>query len=310
LTLIRIGLAMIPPSCNIARVIREAVWLHQNGLRWAQARDRIVRVYGNDQPCNAIQNHGFTLLGWLYGRDFGDKLCKAVNCGYDTDCTGATLGALLGIIGGTNAIPREWSDPVGQSIVLCKFTGGFDAPRDLAEMTDRTVAVAERLMPADSTVAFGDKESLPEDVMSLLFRNEQAVAAAGRDLRAAVARDGDIEITLHYHGDPVFLPGVRRTVSVSCRRSGRDLRAQVSVEAPAGWQMRATASDAFEVTPSAFDGVERLRFTVSAEGEARQADFAVLSASAAPGFPSATNIEHCPACDGRKGSCICERTRV
>ena len=310
LTLIGIGLAMIPPSCNIARVIREAVWLHQNGVRWAEARDRIVRIYGNEQPCNAIQNHGFTVLGWLYGRDFGDKLCKAVNCAYDTDCTGATLGALLGIVGGTNAIPREWSDPIGQSIVLHKFTGAFDAPRDLAELTDRMVAVAERLMPEDSTVAFGDKALLPEDVLSLLFRNQQAVAAACQDLRAAVARDGDLEIALHYHGDPVLFPGVARTVSVGCRRLGRDLRAQVSVETPAGWQVRATASDAFEVTPPTFDGVQRLRVTVSVEGEARQADFAVLSASAATGFPSATNIAYCPVCEGRKGSCLCEQAEA
>jgi len=309
LALIRIGLAMIPPSCDIARVIREAVWLHQNGVQWAEARDRIVRIYGNDQPCNAIQNHGFTVLGWLYGRDFGDKLCKAVNCGYDTDCTGATLGALLGILGGTNAIPREWSDPVGQSIVLHKFTGAFDAPRSIAELTERTVAVAQRLMPADSTVAFGDHGALPEWLVSLLSRNEQAAAATSQDLRAAVARDGDVEITLHYHGDPVLLPGVARTMSVSCRRSGRALRAQVNVETPAGWQVRATGSDTFEVTPSAFEGVERLRVTVSVEGEARQAEFAVLSPSAAPGFPSATNIEYCPVCKGRKGSCICEQAK-
>ena len=307
LALIRIGLAMIPPSCNIARVIREAVWLHLNGVRCAEARDRIVRVYGNDQPCNAIQNHGFIVLGWLYGRDFGDRLCKAVNCGYDTDCTGATLGALLGILGGTKAIPAEWSDPVGQSIVLHKFTGAFDAPRDITELTERTAAVAERLMPAHSTVAFADKASLPGNVLSLLFRNEQAVSAACQDLRAAVARDGDLEITLHYHGDPVLPPGVRRTVSVSCRRSGCDLPAQASVKAPVGWQVRATAADAFEIIAAPFDAPERLRVTVQIGGEARQAQFAVLSPSAAIGFPSATNIEYCPVCQGRKGSCLCEQ---
>ncbi|MFB3882571.1 MAG: ADP-ribosylglycohydrolase family protein [Armatimonadota bacterium] len=303
--LIRIGLAMIPPSCNIARVIREAVWLHQHGTRWAEARDRIVRIYGNDQPCNAVQNHGFTVLGWLYGRDFGDRLCKAVNCGYDTDCTGATLGSLLGILGGTKAIPREWSDPVGQTIVLHKFTGAFDAPRDIAELTERTVAAATRMMPTDSAVAFGDRASAPDAALSLLFCSEEGARAAGQDLRAAVARDGDVEITLHYHGDPVLLPGVARTMGVTCRRSGLELPARADAEAPAGWQVRTTAADAFEVTPSVFDGIQRLRVTASLEGEQRQAEFAVLSPSAATGFPSATNIEYCQVCQGRKGSCIC-----
>ena len=28
------------------------------------------------------------MIGWLYGTDFGDALCKTVNCGYDTDSSG------------------------------------------------------------------------------------------------------------------------------------------------------------------------------------------------------------------------------
>jgi ADP-ribosylation/crystallin J1 len=39
------------------------------------------------------------VLGLLAGEgDFGKSLCIAVNCGNDTDCTGATLGAPLGIL--------------------------------------------------------------------------------------------------------------------------------------------------------------------------------------------------------------------
>ncbi|MCJ7751625.1 MAG: ADP-ribosylglycohydrolase family protein, partial [Armatimonadetes bacterium] len=158
-TLIEIGLAMIPPASNIARVIREAQWCRRNGRRWAEARERIVHIYGNAQPCNAIQNHGFTVLGWLYGEDFGDRLCKAVNCGYDTDCTGATLGALLGILGGTETIPREWSDPVGTGIELHKITGAIDAPRDVGELTGRVAAVAERFAEVEGArMGFGERE--------------------------------------------------------------------------------------------------------------------------------------------------------
>ena len=101
LELIRLGLSMIAPSCGIARVIREAAWCYLNGLEWGEARERIVTTFGSVEPCNAIPNHGFTVLGWLYGGEFGEQLCAAVNCGFDTDCTGATLGALLGILGGT-----------------------------------------------------------------------------------------------------------------------------------------------------------------------------------------------------------------
>ena len=309
MSLIRIGLAMIPPSCSIARVIREAVWLHEHGVGWAEARERIVQVYGNAQPCNAIQNHGFILLGWLYGGDFGDKLCRAVNCGYDTDCTGATLGALLGILGGTAAIPREWSEPVGRGIVLHKFTRGLRAPRTVEELTERTAEVAERFAEAEGARArFGEQTRRPKEIVALLSANKEAAAAAARDLRAAIARDGDMEITLHYQGDPVLWPGVARAMTVTCHRRGEPVsEMSVEVSVPEGWRLRPRGDrkDEFEVTAPEFEGVSMLGVRVAVGGGNYRADFAVLSPEEARGFPSATNIERCPRCQGRKGTCIC-----
>jgi ADP-ribosylglycohydrolase len=310
LVLIHIGLAMIPPSCSIARVIREAVWLREHGRRWAEARERIVQVYGHAQPCHAVQNHGFIILGWLYGGDFGDQLCKAVNCGYDTDCTGATLGALLGILGGTAAIPRRWSEPVGKSIVLHRFTRGLNAPAGLDELTARTAALAERLLtPEGTAVSFASRTALPDDLVSCLFCNEKAAAAVQQDLRAAVARDREAEITLHYHGEPVLRPGVARRVTVTCRQGGRPVPApQVELKVPPGWGMRAGEMAAeFWVTPAGFDGAEKLAVRAAMGGQTYAAHFTVLSPEAGTGFPSATNVEYCPRCQGRLGACICER---
>ena len=187
-------------------------------------------------PCNAIQNHAFTVLGWLYGKDFGDKLCKAVNCGYDTDCTGATLGALLGILDGTAGIPEEWSRPVGKEIVLHKFTGHFDAPADIEELTDRAVALA-RQYADENGVILGEGNTIPDNILSLLFRNEEALAAAQRDIRA-VAADRDLDISLHYHGEPVLYPGVARFLSVSASRHGKPVPVEVELKGPADWHIK------------------------------------------------------------------------
>jgi hypothetical protein len=302
---------MIPPSCSIARVIREAVWCFENGKRWAAARDRIERIYGHEHPCNALPNHGFTVLGWLYGEDYGDRLCKAVNCGYDTDCTGATLGSLLGIIGGTSAIPRQWSDPIGSGIVLHKFTGTIDAPSDVAELTDRTAGMAERFAEAEAArVAFGDERCVPEDLMSILYENEQAEAAVARDVRCAAARDRDVEITLHYHGGPVFEPGIARRLSVSCRRPGAGpVRARVRLAAPAHWHVTEVDEQRFRVTPPEFDGIQRLGVDAEIGGERYSAGCAVLSPAEANGFPSLETVAHCPVCHGRAGSCLCSDSR-
>ena len=59
---------------------------------------------GYDAPSNI----GIVIIGWLYGEDdFGKSLCIAVNCGEDTDCTAATLGAILGIVHGNSNLPEE-----------------------------------------------------------------------------------------------------------------------------------------------------------------------------------------------------------
>lgn len=312
LTLIDIGLSMIPPACNIARVIREAVWCWQNGVRWAEARERIVTIYGNPSPCNAIQNHGFTVVGWLYGEDFGGKLCAAVNCGYDTDCTGATLGSVLGIIGGSSGIPGEWTRPIGTDIVLHKFTGPFDAPKDVDELTDRTVAVAETFSKVESArTVLADKTLLPDDILSLLYRNEEADAARGQDIRAAVEADRDVHITLHYHGGPVLAPGIRRLMSASCRKAGRPVTDApvVRVDVPEGWQVRRdqTGPSEFEVIPAQFDESASLGVTVEVGGEEYSARFVVLSPEVAVGFASRATIEQCPVCGGTKGYCVCTR---
>ncbi len=308
-TLINIGLHMIPPSCHIARVIREAVWCFESGKRWAAARERIERIYGHEHPCNAMPNHGFTILGWLYGNDYGERLCRAVNCGYDTDCTGATLGSLLGIIGGTSAIPKNWSDPVGTGIVLHKFTGDIAAPKDVEELTDRTAAMANRFAEVErARAAFGEESSLPSDLLSLLYRNEEAEEARARDVRCAVARDRDMEITLHYHGGPVFEPEIARRLSVSCRKTGMAAHARARLTAPPGWGVTEADKGRFEVTPPKFEGVQGVGIEAEIDGAGYSAEFAVLSPSEARGFPSLQNVEHCLVCQGRQGSCLCERS--
>ncbi|NQT50951.1 ADP-ribosylglycohydrolase family protein, partial [bacterium] len=190
-TLIQIGLGMIPIWSRISRVVRDAVWCHENDVPWADARERILTAFGHHNPCHAPQNHGFTILGWLYGTDFGDRLCKAVNCGYDTDCTGATLGSVLGILGGTAGIPAKWRDPIGEDIVLHKFTGDCGAPANVQELTARTEAVARLMLPERSDAAeFADVTAAPDD-LSVLYRNEAALAALAQDPLSTIERVGD-----------------------------------------------------------------------------------------------------------------------
>ena len=309
-TLIQIGLAMIPLPCAISRVIREALWCSDNGIRWAEARERIVTFHGHYMPCNAIPNHGFTILGWLYGEDYGDSLCKAVNCGYDTDCTGATLGSVLGIVGGTGSIPEEWKRPIGDTIVLHEYTGRFNTPATTAELTNRVQAIAERFVAEKSdTVEFAEKTSIPQDVLSLLFRSEKARAALRQDIHAGVVACGDLVVKFHYNGEPVLRPGIERTFRVSLEKCDMPIDARIEVEVPQGWTASASqeAPGCHRLNVLADDVADRNLITVIAklhDGE-RRVTFTVLGPGEARGFASGAMIACCLRCGAREGACIC-----
>jgi len=308
--LIRVGLSMIPIWSQISRVIREAVWCSDNGVPWGEARERVLRCFGHQQPCHAPQNHGFTAIGWLYGRDFGDRLCKAVNCGYDTDCTGATLGSLLGILGGTSGIPREWRDPVGERVVLHKFTRNLDAPGTVEELTEQTTQLAHKMTSERSDIVrLAGRTSLPGDMISLLMRNEKAALALARDPMSAISTVGDCEIALHYWGEPVLLPGVEKTIGVSVSSGLLPRKCAVSLRAPPGWRAVAVGEmggqHRFKLRSGKVADRNAIAVEVDVGGQRLSATYAILGPGEAKGYPCGHNVPTCPKCHARLEACIC-----
>jgi len=144
--LIDIGLKFIPPSCRTALAVKDLLRWHEEGKDWLTARELILQYHGHDNFTDAPQNIAFTLLGWLYGNDFEDAILKAVNCGYDTDCTAATLASILGMILGPEGLPAKWVDPVGNRVVVSPPINGFPYPATLEELTRRTIAMGKRVL--------------------------------------------------------------------------------------------------------------------------------------------------------------------
>jgi len=300
LTLIQIGLNMIPLSSHVGRSIREALWCHQNGQSWGYARERIATRFGHVQPCNAVPNHGFTILGWLYGKDFGDRLCKAVNCGFDTDCTGATLGSLLGILGGMASIPASWQKPVGKQIVLHKFTRLPAAPKTIDELTDRSIVLAEKAAAGREDASFGKATKSPPDLRTRLFRNDLAREALVQDIHAGVELCGGKEVAFHYGGEPVLRPGVGKDVRVTV--AGKEK--QVELEAPAGWTCTRLGQAKFRLFckgPVTDRG--KVKVTLGQES----VEFTILGPGEAKGFPAGGNVAKCPRCQARVEACICPK---
>jgi hypothetical protein len=103
-------------------------------------REELIARHGSENFTHAPLNVGLTIWSLLYGEgDFEQSILLAANGGYDTDCTAATVGAILGLISGAAGIPRRWIDPIGDGVFVGPGIVGFSAPQTLAELTRRTL---------------------------------------------------------------------------------------------------------------------------------------------------------------------------
>ncbi|MCD6290873.1 MAG: ADP-ribosylglycohydrolase family protein, partial [Anaerolineae bacterium] len=109
----------LPKDTPIERLTRAAFQAYDEGLSLRDARDRLMALAGIPEACDSQINVPFTFLGLLYGgNDLQETLLAALRCGYDTDCTLATAGALIGQILGASRIPESFKQRVGDELVM------------------------------------------------------------------------------------------------------------------------------------------------------------------------------------------------
>jgi ADP-ribosylglycohydrolase len=220
--LIEIGLSMIPADSELAAAVRTAVAAKASGKDWRAARAAVVEATEKTGWFQAPRNVAFMLIGWLYGDgDFGQSISTATNCGDDTDCTPATLGALLGILNGPRGIPEKWSKPIGLKIKTVAI-GGFAPPDTIGELTDRTVAMAKKVLAlnrAPVALSSGPADMSRAGTLKLGDR-ETARRLWTRSPYRAIWRAADLEVAVDYGGDPEIAEGAPRALKISFRNDG------------------------------------------------------------------------------------------
>jgi len=234
--LLEIGLSYIPRDCAVARVVRLVVQSYQSQLDWKLLRKKILQEfpsafgmsqgYENREPeedvpfgeigFDAPANIGFTILGWLYGEgDFGKSLSLAVNCGEDADCSGATLGSILGIIHKVGAIPQRWIDPIGVTIKTVSLNlgdFGVSIPKTIDELTNRVITLTPFFLGPEICDVLSDK-AYSIDVRSaenLINRNLPVTGYYSRNFTDRFVHQPFqlkfenhlIEVILHYGDEP------------------------------------------------------------------------------------------------------------
>ena len=244
--LIETGLRYIPQNCRTAKAVQDLVRWHREGKTWTEARELILRHHGRDNFTDAPQNIAFTILGWLYGEDFEDAMLKSVNCGYDTDCTVATLGAILGMILGPEGLPEKWVKPVGDRVVVSPPIKGFKAPANLDELTRRTMNAGIQILAAWNTgIAIHSElptlltdfaEAAPDETVEKLWY--QDVSTDIRLLPKGSVKPVALELGLDYGPmGPAIGRNGKKTITIRLtNHSGEAWDGKVALDLPKGWE--------------------------------------------------------------------------
>ena len=137
--LVRNFLGLLPEGTPVRGCVADVFESFERGMDWKEARMRMLIRHGHPEACDSPVNTGLTVLSLLYGGgDFGETQLIALNAGYDTDCTCATAGAVMGAAVGADGIPEEWKDPIGD-----EFVTGIDLRRtdlSLLKLSEDTAA--------------------------------------------------------------------------------------------------------------------------------------------------------------------------
>lgn len=209
--LVAIGLEHVPANSKIARLIRDVHgWAH-SGRDRAYTRSLIIREYGHPSCTNLFENIGFTLLAlFAGGSNLIESTMVALNCGFDTDCSCATAGALLGIIHGAERLmaAHDLTD-IGYALEV-------DAPRrsnTIRHLAEDTCAVglyfAARMNDAVTITGGPEAPTIPGDrceaiVFNVLYENDFPSIGIGetRSLTVEITnqRDEGIEANLRLTG--------------------------------------------------------------------------------------------------------------
>jgi hypothetical protein len=240
--LLAIGLSFIPENCKTARAIKDAIRAYKEGMSWKEARDFVLRNSYSPIAQYSPVNLGFQTIGLLYGKDFGDAICKAVNCGYDTDCTGATLGAILGIILGKDDLPHKWIKPLSNKITTNSSWGGIvnvREPRDIDELTERVCRIGKKVLSFYGGEITRGGETILREV-DLSFSPDESTKRLWYLPPTRVEFDiCTLIVSVDYLDNPVIRLGVSKDFQVTFKNPRLiNLDVEVSVRLPEGWSVQ------------------------------------------------------------------------
>ncbi|MDE0453289.1 MAG: ADP-ribosylglycohydrolase family protein [Gammaproteobacteria bacterium] len=144
--IVKIGLSEIPANCRLSEAVHDTVGWCRELSDWEDVWDRIYEKYGHYHGVHTINNAALVVMGLFFGaNDYERGIVVTVRGGWDTDCTGATVGSILGAKFGADALPDKWIGVLNDRLMSVVRECNDNRISELAERTHR---VAEQMLRA------------------------------------------------------------------------------------------------------------------------------------------------------------------
>lgn len=161
--LVDIALSVIDPDCVFYRAISDAVRMIKETGDLRATRAYIIEHYYTTNWTDVSVNVPFVIAALLYSKgDFSRGICEVVRMGFDADCTGATLGSIMGILD-PDGIEERWKTPIGDALVLSPNIVNMHEWDTIGELCDAVMSVAYDVQEYYHTdVEIEKNEALPK----------------------------------------------------------------------------------------------------------------------------------------------------
>ena len=149
-TVIRAGMGEIPCTSRLYKALDRIIENHQNGVTQDECFADIHKRWDERNShdwCHTVANAEIVAASLLYGAgDYAKSVGMAVMTGFDTDCNGATVGSVLGVLLGYDALPKAFTDRICDT--LDSNIAGYNRV-SVNTMAEKTVSMIKNFKEAE-----------------------------------------------------------------------------------------------------------------------------------------------------------------
>lgn len=111
--IVKTGMKYIPTRSRLYGAAKYTMETATSNNKWEDVWDIVMEKYGRYHPIHTINNAAIVVLSLICGGgDFEKSITIAVQSGFDTDCNGATVGSIVGVMRGVGSLPSKFIEPL------------------------------------------------------------------------------------------------------------------------------------------------------------------------------------------------------